>query len=59
MREAVRIAEAESITAVGMPRIGSGFGGLAWSDVREVLESIADQTPVLLAVYELALSGGK
>jgi O-acetyl-ADP-ribose deacetylase (regulator of RNase III) len=59
VREALRIAEAESIAAVGMPRIGSGFGGLAWSDVRDVLESIAKGTDVLLAVYELAVSGDK
>jgi hypothetical protein len=35
-----------------MPRIGAGYGGLEWPDVRAIIESIAVETPVVLAVYE-------
>jgi O-acetyl-ADP-ribose deacetylase (regulator of RNase III) len=56
VREAVRIAESKAIPAIGMPRIGSGYGGLHWTDVRPVLESIGAESGVQLVVYELPAS---
>lgn len=50
--EATRIAESRSIPAIGMPRIGAGLGGLQWDSVKAVLEEVAEQTGVLLRVYE-------
>jgi O-acetyl-ADP-ribose deacetylase (regulator of RNase III) len=52
VQEATQIAESRSIPVIGMPRIGSGLGGLQWESVRAVLEEVAEQTDVLLAVYE-------
>ena len=52
LRKAVRIAEERRIPLIGMPRIGAGYGGLEWPDVKAIIESIAVETPVVLAVYE-------
>jgi len=56
VREAVRAAETKAISVIGLPRIGAGLGGLSWDTVRHVLESVANKTHVLLAVYELPRS---
>jgi O-acetyl-ADP-ribose deacetylase (regulator of RNase III) len=53
LRKAVRIAEARLIPVIGMPRIGAGNGGLDWVEIRRSLELIANDTAVVLAVYEL------
>jgi O-acetyl-ADP-ribose deacetylase (regulator of RNase III) len=53
VREAVRISESKSIPTIGMPRIGAGYGGLHWTDVKQILEAIAGETTVTLTVYEL------
>lgn len=52
LREMVRLAEAAGITRVGVPRIGAGLGGLAWTDVRAVLEAIGRTTTLELVVFE-------
>jgi O-acetyl-ADP-ribose deacetylase (regulator of RNase III) len=57
LRQAVRIAESKAIPVIGMPRIGAGYGGLQWTDVRLVLESIGAESRVLLLVYKLPASG--
>ena len=57
LREAVRIAESKAIPVIGMPRIGAGYGGLQWTNVRTVLESIGAESGILLVVYELPASG--
>lgn len=49
----VREAEARGITAVALPRIGSGYGGLPWDVVRAELERIAASTAVKLVVVSL------
>jgi O-acetyl-ADP-ribose deacetylase (regulator of RNase III) len=56
IREAVRIAESKVIPLIGMPRIGAGYGGLQWRDVRLLLESVGAESSVLLVVYELPAS---
>lgn len=47
-------AEARGVTRVGLPRIGAGYGGLAWADVRATLERAAAGSPVTLVVVSLA-----
>jgi O-acetyl-ADP-ribose deacetylase (regulator of RNase III) len=37
VRNLLVVCEAERIDAVGMPRIGAGYGGLAWPDVEATL----------------------
>jgi O-acetyl-ADP-ribose deacetylase (regulator of RNase III) len=51
-RTMVRHAEQNGITGVGMPRIGSGLGGLPWAEVRAVLCRIGDETNIELVVIE-------
>lgn len=51
----VKDAEENSISIIGLPRIGAGLGGLPWHSVRSILESIGDQTNVTLVVVEYFL----
>lgn len=46
-------AEWRQLSAIGIPRIGAGIGGLAWTDVRKVLEDVAADSPVRLVVVTL------
>lgn len=51
--EMARSAAALGITRVGMPRIGAGYGGLDWDDVRAVLERATLGTGLTLVVVSL------
>lgn len=46
-------AEAHGVPEIGLPRIGAGIGGLAWSDVSAVLDDVAGASPVRLVVVSL------
>lgn len=48
----IEVAQARSITRVGLPRIGAGLGGLAWPDVRSILARLGDASTVQLVVFE-------
>lgn len=48
-----REAEGRGITKVGIPRIGAGYGGLKWEDVRAVIERATAGTNVTLVVVTL------
>lgn len=50
---AVNHAEANGVSAIGLPRIGAGIGGLEWADVLEVFEKVAATTTVRLVVVSL------
>jgi O-acetyl-ADP-ribose deacetylase (regulator of RNase III) len=50
--EMVRLADAAGITRVGLPRIGAGLGGLAWTDVRAFLATVGASASVELVVFE-------
>lgn len=41
------------ICQIGMPRIGAGLGGLAWSEVEQVLWDVAPDESPALVVYSL------
>lgn len=56
-RALVAEAEARKIAAVGMPRIGAGYGGLAWGDVEAVLERACAGSAVRLVVVSLPAKG--
>lgn len=43
-------AAQEGLPEIGVPHLGAGIGGLAWPDVREVLEQAGAASPVLLTV---------
>lgn len=51
-RAMIRLAEHKGITRIGLPRIGSGLGGLPWGDVRAALTRIGSETSVELVVFE-------
>lgn len=46
------LADAEGIVSIAMPRIGAGYGGLAWRKVREIVERVFGDWPGELYVYE-------
>lgn len=47
------MATRDGVSAIAMPRIGAGLGGLRWEDVREVIERTSAQFPsVSLYVVE-------
>lgn len=52
VRTMVHLAEHSAITAIGLPRIGAGLGGLPWPDVRALLATIGADTSVDLVVFE-------
>lgn len=58
LRKAIGIAESRGIAVIGMPRIGAGYGGLDWPDVKRVITAIGAATPVVLAVYERPTGDG-
>jgi O-acetyl-ADP-ribose deacetylase (regulator of RNase III) len=47
-----RAAE-DGVGLLAMPRIGCGIGGLAWDDVRDIIEHYATTTPVDIEVWTL------
>jgi O-acetyl-ADP-ribose deacetylase (regulator of RNase III) len=53
VRAMVTEAEARKIGAVGMPRIGAGYGGLVWNDVEAVLTRACAGSAVRLVVVSL------
>ncbi|NUP06247.1 MAG: macro domain-containing protein [Polyangiaceae bacterium] len=46
------LAEKGGVSAIGLPRIGAGLGGLDWPKVRDALKSAGDQTKVDLVIFE-------
>ncbi len=55
--EMLRLAEARGLAEIGLPRIGAGFGGLDWVEVRPLLEELAAESPVRLLVCEEHVPG--
>ena len=53
VRAMVTEAEARKVGAVGMPRIGAGYGGLVWNDVEAVLTRACAGSAVRLVVVSL------
>lgn len=45
-------ADAESITTIAMPRIGTGYGGLSWKKLCLIVERVFEDWPGTLYVYE-------
>lgn len=52
VRTMVSMAEECAIETIGLPRIGSGLGGLPWEPVRALLERVGASTDVQLVVFE-------
>lgn len=56
-RNLVAACEERKIAAVGMPRIGAGYGGLAWADVEAVLLRACEGSAVRFVVVSLPAKG--
>jgi O-acetyl-ADP-ribose deacetylase (regulator of RNase III) len=52
VRRMVELAVPAGVTRIGLPRIGTGLGGLEWLRVKSVLTEIGAETPVELRVFE-------
>jgi O-acetyl-ADP-ribose deacetylase (regulator of RNase III) len=50
-------ADEEGIRSIAMPRVGSGYGGLPWDNVRPIIERVFDNWPGTLYVYEEYVPG--
>ena len=46
------LADAEHIASIALPRIGAGHGGLAWPNVRAIIERVFADWAGTLYVYE-------
>ena len=46
-------ATVHDVPSIGLPRIGAGIGGLAWPDVRTVIEQVAHLHSVRVVVVSL------
>ena len=52
VKEMRRIANAEGIATIAIPKIGVGYGGLSWKKVRPIIETVFGDWPGTLTVYE-------
>jgi O-acetyl-ADP-ribose deacetylase (regulator of RNase III) len=52
LEEMQRVADAEKIGSIAIPRIGTGYGGLSWKKVRVIVEEVFAAWPGSLYVYE-------
>lgn len=48
----LEVAATKRIARIGLPRIGAGYGGLAWEEVRELMTSVASASATTLVVFE-------
>lgn len=53
VQKMLAFCEKKGIESVGLPRIGSGLGGLEWDDVRATIEEVAESSPVHLVIVSL------
>lgn len=54
VRKMIAWAESHGVAAIGLPRIGSGLGGLDWPEVARTLEAAAASSDVRLVVFEMS-----
>lgn len=52
LRKMLGLANGAGIDRIGLPRIGSGLGGLDWPRVRKVLSETGQEASVELVVFE-------
>lgn len=52
LRRMVELAHNAGIDRVGLPRIGTGLGGLDWMRVKNILNEVGAETTVTLVVFE-------
>lgn len=50
-------ADEEDIRSIAVPRIGAGYGGLSWKEVRPIVEHVFNEWSGTLYVYEQFVPG--
>ena len=50
--DALKQADKNRVRSIAMPRIGAGYGGLDWDEVKMVIDSVFDNWAGMLYVYE-------
>jgi O-acetyl-ADP-ribose deacetylase (regulator of RNase III) len=51
LRELAKLAEAEKFTSIALPRLATGVGRLAWSDVKPLLDQHLGGLKIPVLVY--------
>ena len=52
LKKTVELATHAGIDRLGLPRIGTGLGGLEWPRVKSVVEELGGETPLTFVVFE-------
>lgn len=52
LKKVVELAQVAGIDQIGLPRIGTGLGGLEWPRVKSVVTQVGETTPINLVVFE-------
>ena len=51
LRALARLAEPEGFTSLALPRLATGVGGLAWDDVRPIIEERLGSLAIPVVIY--------
>lgn len=57
LRELARLVQAEGIRSVALPRLATGVGALAWSDVKPLIQQHLGGLGIPVIVYEVYRQG--
>lgn len=52
LKKTIELATHAGVDRLGVPRIGTGLGGLEWPRVKSVLEELGKETPLTFVVFE-------
>ncbi|MCP4491596.1 MAG: macro domain-containing protein [Gammaproteobacteria bacterium] len=57
LEEMFKQAVYRNITAIALPRIGAGLGGLNWDDVKQIISTLGDESSIKLYVCDEFIEG--
>lgn len=59
LKDLVKLIAKEQITSIALPRLASGVGGMAWDDVKPLIEKHLGALDIPVMVYETYTKGQK
>lgn len=59
LRALKKLIADEGLTSVALPRLATGVGGLAWTDVRPLIQTQLADSPATIYVYQQYVPGKK
>lgn len=59
LKELARIARAQRLTSIALPRLATGVGGMAWEDVLPLIEKNLGDLDCPVLIYETYVAGQK